>query len=162
VPDTKKTREISLYSLQLIELMRAVHEKGNLFRFKAKGISMTPFIRDGDILTISPLKQKLQIGDVVPFIKPGFIKLIVHRIVRKRRNNYLLKGDNSWNFDGTIHAENLLGIVSKIERGKRKIGIGFGIDKFFIAFLSRFKVLNVLLFLIRFFLSVFRKNNNNG
>jgi hypothetical protein len=38
----------------LVELARAVLAKGKSFRFHAPGLSMTPFIRDGDFVTIGP------------------------------------------------------------------------------------------------------------
>jgi len=76
-------------------LMEAVLEKNVPFRFTASGSSMTPFIRDGDILTISPVSLRLRRGDVVPFVNPSSNQLMVHRILDVSREGYLIKGDNN-------------------------------------------------------------------
>ena len=49
---SKKTEGLSLSGYVLIELMKAVLEKNVPFRFRGKGFSMSPFIRDGDVITI--------------------------------------------------------------------------------------------------------------
>ena len=45
---------LSLSGEALIELMRAVLARGLPFRFAARGFSMAPFIRDGDVISVSP------------------------------------------------------------------------------------------------------------
>lgn len=143
--------------------MRAVHEKGGLLRFQAKGFSMAPFIRDGDILTVSPLSKKIEIGEVVPYVKPGFDKLIVHRVVGKKGQSFSIKGDNCFYFDGKIPQENLLGWVSRVERGDKDIRFGLGSEKKLIALLSSSKILNFLLFFVRTILVLFRgKRSKNA
>ena len=64
------------------ELLTAVLARGSLFRFQARGFSMSPFIRDGDVLTLAPAPDRLRIGDVVAFINPCNQQLSVHRLVR--------------------------------------------------------------------------------
>ena len=52
--------------------MRAVLEKGRAFRFEARGTSMLPLIRDGDVVTVTPLSGGgPRTGDVVAFADPG-------------------------------------------------------------------------------------------
>ena len=50
VPDGVRDASIG----ELTALVRAVLDKGASFRFKAFGVSMTPFIQDGDVITIAP------------------------------------------------------------------------------------------------------------
>ena len=64
--------EIVLQREDLAGLMRAVLEKGKAFRFEVRGASMRPVIRDGDVVTVSPLAGgAAKTGDVVAFVNPA-------------------------------------------------------------------------------------------
>ncbi len=68
---SKKGGELKLSGPDLIELLQAVLDKGVPFRFRAKGFSMTPFIKDGDVITIFPLEgSRPRLGDIVAFTHP--------------------------------------------------------------------------------------------
>jgi len=116
-------------------LMAAVLEKGVPFRFTAPGHSMTPFIRDGDVITVAP--GRIRFGDMVAFVSPHSGKLTVHRVVRISRDGYLIKGDNTLEPDGTVPRTSLLGRVVGVEHQSRRVGLGLGIERVAIAFLSR-------------------------
>ena len=91
----RKGDELSLSGPAFVELIRAVLDRGVPFRFKAKGLSMHPFIRHGDVITITPLSENLpRYGDVVAFVRPRTFALVVHRVVGKRDGAFLIKGDN--------------------------------------------------------------------
>jgi len=112
-----RSGEISFNSNSLIELIKAASAKGASLRFTAKGFSMSPFIKNNDIVTISPLANlELSSGRVVAFINPQTKKLVIHRIVGKYNGSYLLKGDAVPEADGLIPRENILGIVNRVER----------------------------------------------
>lgn len=120
-----------------IELMRAVIAKGASFRVVANGYSMTPFIRFGDVITITPLDQKkIHVGAVVAFEPSGCGKLVAHRVVARRGGACLIKGDNVWQPDGVVPWENILGQVKKTERKGRALSLGLGREGCLIAFLS--------------------------
>jgi signal peptidase I len=130
--------EGSLSMEALVELTRAVTEKGKSFRFQALGFSMYPFIRNGDYITISPFTYgHPRLGDVVAFIQPETEKMIVHRIVENRGDHYLIKGDNTTAPDGLIPKANVLGYVTKVDKDGKLIRLGSGFEKVFIALLSR-------------------------
>ncbi|NQU17887.1 MAG: S24/S26 family peptidase [Candidatus Saganbacteria bacterium] len=156
----QEKKNISLYSPHLIELMQAVFDKGLPFRFQAKGGSMSPFIKDSDILTLARFSGDYSIGDVAAFVRPEGKKLVVHRIVAKKNNAYLIKGDNGFGQDSLIPKENILGRVIKVDRGTKNISFGLGPEKHLIAFLSRTNLLPVLFFLPRMSLSLLRKIRN--
>lgn len=118
-------------------LMEAVLEKNVPFRFTATGCSMTPFIRDGDLITISPVPSRLRQGDVVPFINPSSNQLMVHRILNVSQVGYLIKGDNNSGPDGRIPASSIIGRVVRVERRGRQVRFGLGTEKFLIAWLSQ-------------------------
>jgi signal peptidase I len=142
---TKKSEELSLSSQQLQELLRGVLDKGASFRFRATGFSMSPFIKDGDVLTIAPVQGSApRLGDVVVFTHPLTKKLIIHRVIGKRAGFYLAKGDNVPEGDGLISKADIVGRVTKVERNGKVISLGLGPDRFIIAFLTRRGLLPLL------------------
>jgi len=153
---TKKREELSLSSQQLEKLMRGVLGKGACFRFQGKGFSMSPFIKDGDVLTIAPLQGSTPgFGDVVVFTHPNTGKLIIHRIIGKRAGSFFAKGDNAPEEDGLISRTAILGQVAKVERDGKEPLLGLGPDRFIIAFVTRnglLPFLNPVWRFVRFFI----------
>lgn len=65
--------EQSLPSSAFISLLKGVLEMGAAFRFRANGASMTPFIKQGDLVTLSPYSGSApRLGDVAAFFLPGY------------------------------------------------------------------------------------------
>lgn len=152
-----KGSELPISNSALIEVIKGVMGKGASFRFKASGWSMSPFIRDGDILTLIPVKSGPSIGDVVAFINPANGKLIVHRLIGKRNGLYTFKGDNLKEIDGTMPYESILGKVSGVERRNKKVHIGLGLERLIIAFMSR---VNVLMSISHLVYVIYRSTRN--
>ena len=122
----------------LTELLRATLAEGMPLRFRARGFSMDPFIRDDDVITVSPLADHSPgPGDVVAFIQGNAERLLVHRVIRTRGSSYVIKGDNSAGADGLIPGANILGWVKSVERNNQRVLLGFGPERVLIAFLSR-------------------------
>ena len=120
------------------EILKVALEKGVVVRFRAKGFSMSPFIRNGDILTVSPFfNHAPRIGEIVAFLSPRSGKLIVHRIIRKSNGFFFIKGDNVRKTDDRIPKDNLLGIVTNVERNQMRVLFGLGPERYAIVFLSR-------------------------
>jgi len=129
-----------------VELLRAVLGKGVPFRFRAKGFSMHPFIKDGDVVTLSPLSARPpRVGNTVAFLYPESGKLAIHRVVGKAGNSFLIMGDGNPGPDGMIPAKNILGCVRKVERDGKRVYLGLGPERFLIAWLSRRRLLYPLL-----------------
>jgi hypothetical protein len=150
--------QILLSGAALEELMRDVISKDKRFRFRAKGFSMSPFIRDGDLITVSPLAgAPLAVGDVVAFINPPADKLTVHRIVTIKPDGLLIRGDNQAALgDGLIPVPNILGRVTLVERGGKIIRLGLGPERRLIALFSRAGILASLTRLTGRGLSIWR------
>lgn len=130
--------ELTLSCNNLRQLMEGVFSKNALFKFQAGGNSMHPFVKNFDILTISPYhKDSPQTGDIVAFTGINGDRLIVHRIIGKQKNRYLIKGDNNFSVDGYAARDRIIGKVVRIDRDGRKIRIGIGIERYLIAALSR-------------------------
>ena len=138
-----KAQELPLSGQALLELMRAVLARGRPFRFCARGWSMAPFIRDGDVITVAPLQQALpRVGEVVAFVRPEEGNLVVHRVVARKAAAVLIQGDNGLEYeDGLIPQENLLGRVTQIERDGHLVRLGLGLERYVIAWLSRTRLL---------------------
>jgi len=146
IPSITEDSGVSLSGTALADLLQAVVSHGSLLTLQAKGFSMSPFIRDGDVVTISPLHGTSPgIGDVVAFIHPSMKRVFIHRVVRKRGDSYILKGDNSLEGDGPVHAAKILGLVTRVDRGNKRILLGLGPERQLIAFLSRKNLLLSLL-----------------
>jgi signal peptidase len=141
-----KGGELSLSGPALVELIKEVLDKGVPFRFRAKGFSMSPFIKEGDVITVSPLGDSLpRFGDVGVFVNSGTERLVVHRVVGIKREYYLVKGDNIRNACELIPKANLLGCVAKVEGNGKHVSLGFGPERYLISLLSRIGVLSLLL-----------------
>jgi len=96
--------------------MAAVLTTGAPFRFTASGFSMSPFIRDGDAITIAPAPARIHYGEVVAFVNPFNGKLTVHRVVHVSRGGYLMQGDNAPEQDGYVSRRDIIGRVIRLER----------------------------------------------
>lgn len=135
--------ELLLSGNAAAELLKAAMDKGKPFKFKAGGWSMAPFIRDGDILTLSPsLISFPQKGDVVGVVDQFTKKLMVHRIVGIKNGRYQIKGDGADKEDpGTFDLNGIYGHVTKIERDGKPVRFGLGPERSVIAILSRVPIL---------------------
>jgi len=135
---SKKEGELSLSGPVLSDLLREVLEKRVPIRFRVKGFSMSPFIKDGDMVTVSPfLNGQPHMGDVVTFTNPKTKRLIMHRVVGKRGDSYLIRADSAIETDGQIPMKNIIGRVTKVERNGKRIILGLGPERLLIAFLIR-------------------------
>ena len=122
-----------------LELMRGVLARGAAFRFQALGFSMSPFIRHGDMLTVTPLDalgRSLGVGDIVACVPPGTDQLLVHRVLGETGNTVLVRGDNSFKEDGRLPREAVLGVVTGVERDGRAVWFGLGPGRRLIATLN--------------------------
>ena len=140
---------LSLSERDLRIILRAAGEKGAGLRFQARGSSMHPFVRDGDVVTVSPLFGRRPFpGDIVAFVSPATRKLAVHRIVGRSAERYLIRGDNSLESDGLVGMAELLGLVKRVERSGRPVRTGLILFRRSIAALSRRGLLRPLIGLI--------------
>ena len=144
-------QERGIYTSEIrLELLKAVLEKGKLFRFQAPGFSMYPFIRNNDIITIAPpAGRSLGTGDIVAFLHPDIGKLVVHRIIDCSDNAFLIKGDNTRGADGLVARENIYGTVIRVERAGRNAVAGLGYGRGAIALLSRYGLLQGFIWMMR-------------
>jgi hypothetical protein len=111
---------LSPSSAAFAELSEELLHLGKSLRFQARGASMRPLVRDGDMLLVEPANlHQIHIGDIVLFRhQPG--KILVHRVIRKRLDkqgtSFLIQGDQAAQADGWMPQECLFGRLSAVER----------------------------------------------
>lgn len=105
---------------------RDVLEQGKSVRFQARGWSMRPLIRNGDIVTACSVKKaSVKIGDIVFYIADNN-RAMVHRIIGLRGNRNRgdmtawIKGDACFGPTDKVPVQNIVGRVVVIERKGRE------------------------------------------
>jgi hypothetical protein len=114
----------------LHDIAAAILKQGSAFRFPARGRSMSPFIKDGDIALVEPASNAgttIRLGDVVLCSTTGG-RLAMHRVTKIRRRdgavNYTTQGNANARPDGEKRAQDILGRVTEIERGEKRRELG--------------------------------------
>lgn len=108
-------------------------KRGSRLSFRASGASMSPFIKDGDTVVMAPVRDGVNVGDVV-LVTARAGRLLLHRVVKKRKGGVVTRGDASINDDGCISWENIIGKVISV-KGK---GYNFHLKSPFKYMISRF------------------------
>ena len=75
------------------------------------GDSMEPVIREGNLLIIEAVKKPLKVGDV-PLYKRDSGQYVLHRIVKIRRGEYTMKGDNRTALEKGITDRHIIGVLT--------------------------------------------------
>jgi len=108
----------------------------NMVRFQAPGVSMSPFIRHHEMITVKPCSHRdITFGDIILY--HGFgnqsphssipleDKKIVHRFLWRREADgelrLITKGDNNYHCDSPVSPHQVLGKVVKIEKNGWKL-----------------------------------------
>lgn len=137
--------ELLLSPDNVIGLLGSASLKKASLRFQVTGSSMYPFIKNGDIVTVSPPPAgDMSLGRAVAFVNPRTKKLAIHRIVGKKSDSYIIKGDAISSIDGFVPKKDILGCVSRVERGGKDFPLGLGIGRIMIAFLSKRNMLPLI------------------
>ena len=78
---------------------------------------------------------------------------MIHRIIGKTADLYLIQGDNATQPDGLFRTASILGRVTTVDRKGKNVFFGLGPERFLFAFLSRrgrlFTVRNLTRMLLR-------------
>ncbi len=106
-------------------IAKQLHEHGRVHML-VRGSSMQPWVRPGDIALIRRTGiEEVRCGDVVLFQRED--RLFVHRLVEKRGTlraaEFLAKGDAHPGPDGVITDQLILGRVTCIYRGEKRIDL---------------------------------------
>lgn len=124
---------------------------GRSVRFKVKGHSMYPLLRDGkDEVTLSPLTCDPSVYDIVLFRYDG--KHILHRIISIEGDTYTIQGDGIYISCEKCTREDIIGVVTQIhKKNGLEINTSWGLFRF------NSWCWYKLFFMRRFILAVLRK-----
>ena len=103
------------------QLIKVLRRRGQ-YIIKTTGNSMLPLIRADDSLYIKGIKSaRVNINDIIALFKNK--KIIAHRVVYKRHNCFITKGDNSLKADGKIYPRQIIGQVFQLKRSGQIINL---------------------------------------
>lgn len=130
-------RVLDLTGKSIGKLVKEFTQKGKKIRFKAKGNSMIPFIKDSDIITISPYTDRQPLpGDIVAYLNRKTNRLVVHRLIKLSKRSFIAKGDNCFNKDDAHGKNSIMGHVSHINNSLLMILVMSPSAKKFLAAIS--------------------------
>jgi signal peptidase I len=144
-------QDLTVPNAVLCDLMQSALARGTPFRFRGLGYSMSPFIREGDTVFVSPLLgQKLRVGQVVAFIQSKSGLLLIHRVVCHKGSHILVQGDNMHRRDADrVSLENILGCVTQVKRNGQSVWFGQGAIGYWISLFSRLELLTPIVSVLR-------------
>ena len=119
--------DIQLNQVEFESLAAEILSAGQVLRFRAKGSSMSPFIRNGDIIEVLPGSgSSIRRGDVVLCRKLSG-KLFAHRVIRTYQTGdsrkLIVQGDALSHPDGEIDSGQVLGRVITVEHNCKKLSV---------------------------------------
>lgn len=111
---------ITCNRIDFLLLATQILAERNVLRFRAHGGSMYPFVRDGDVLQVEPVRlSSVRVGDVVLF-QDAEDRLTVHRVIGMSRDGkgaaLVTKGDSRYRPDWPVYAEQILGRLTSVSR----------------------------------------------
>lgn len=87
------------------------------------GDSMMPLIREKrDLLIISKVRGKLKKYDV-PLYKRDSGQYVLHRILKVRKDDYIICGDNRWQKEYGITDRHIIGVLTGVVRNGKTISV---------------------------------------
>lgn len=96
--------------------------KGRLI-YTNVGDSMLPLLRQNrDLLILEPPQGRLKKYDV-PLYKRDSGQYVLHRILRVRRDDYVLCGDNRWQREYGVTDRHIIGVLTGIVRDGKELSV---------------------------------------
>ena len=106
------------------ELAAEVLRSSGKLRLRATGASMLPAVWPGDVLSVcrGSATQALP-GDIILFARQGrlFAHRVVERTIRQGAPCWITRGDRLEHHDPQVSSHELLGRITSIQRGHRRI-----------------------------------------
>ena len=124
-----------VYLYELSDAMRIVLEQGGEVSFVTSGFSMLPLLRNRmDTAFLHKPLRPIRRGDVV-FYRRDNGKFVLHRVVGKRKDGFVLRGDNQREKEYGIRNDQILAILTAIRRGDKLIPMRSAWNRMYVAFL---------------------------
>lgn len=112
-------KKVHLY--QVSEAMQLVLQNGGEVSFVTSGFSMLPLLRNKmDTATLRKPDRPIQRGDVIFYRRPdgGFV---LHRVIGKRKDGFVLRGDNQRDVEYGVQPEWILARLVRVRRKEGKV-----------------------------------------
>lgn len=125
-------REIVLSAEEFGYLSEAVVKAGGCLRFEAHGFSMHPFLKHNDTITIRPANDSELVPGAIVLCRTSPDRLVAHRIAGSRQvggpdgDLLLIRGDACPEDGEFIRKDDVLGIISHVERGPKQFRVDRG------------------------------------
>ena len=139
----EKTEILNLKREDFASIAHEVLDRGRALRFKAKGGSMSPFIRNGDVMEVVPVKGKINFGDIILY-HSSCGSPVIHRVIQRNKESIITKGDSVPSSDHQVLFKHVLGRVVAVEKNGWRIRLDTPVGR----------LLNILLALISPFSSL--------
>jgi len=114
---------------EIMPVIRAALERGQRVRMTVTGTSMRPFIHDGDVVELEPVRSMPRLGDVVQ-VQCSEECCVVHRVVRIEGEAFFLRGDANAHCEGPFGRDSLCGRVILCYRNGRARAYDCGVWRF--------------------------------
>ena len=111
----EETETLNLKREDFTSIAQGVLSRGRILRFRAEGGSMSPFIRNGDVVEVVRLKGKINFGDIILY-HSSYGNPIIHRVIQRGKESIITKGDSVPNPDQSILSKQVLGRVVAVEK----------------------------------------------
>ncbi len=112
------------YTYSMLEpIIKEKLDNGATVTIQPKGTSMLPLIRQGqDEVVLKKPIGRLNKYDI-PFYKRASGQFVLHRIVKKRKNDYILCGDNQTDYEYGITDDMIIAVVEAIKSDGKTIPV---------------------------------------
>lgn len=143
--------DILIDGLEFEQLAGEILDRGHVLKFRARGYSMSPFIRDKDVVEIERCNQDfIKVGDIVLY-RHAPAPVVVHRVIAVladcETKRFVTQGDLCDHADGIIQSEYVLGRVTVIEHAGVRIKVDSIQSKIYALLWTGFSPLGRYLFL---------------
>ena len=109
----------------LLEDAAALMNEGREVNFTPLGSSMLPFIQGGKDSVVLRKMPDVEVGDIV-LVRLAGPRYVLHRIIEKDGINITLMGDGNLSGTEKCTTDDVLGTVTAVIKGKRKVIPGKG------------------------------------
>jgi len=112
---SEKIEILNLKREDFASIAGEVLAQGRTLRFRAKGGSMSPLIRNEEVVKVVPVKGKINVGDVVLYRSP-YGSALIHRVIQRGKESIITKGDFVASSDQPVLSKQVLGLVAAVEK----------------------------------------------
>ena len=143
------TRDLTLTNRAFQHLLLWGLDKGRLsgIQVQCRGYSMAPFIRDGETVILKSLDpgRTIQPGNIVAAVSRARGSVMIHRVIRCTQKRVQTRGDNLPVPDGWFFRDDLVGVVSSVNKKQFKTLLNSSLFNRMVAVLSRNGMLQTVL-----------------